>query len=123
MALVVGHFIMRPSNTAILGSVAWVEPRIHSSGKFRVSSFPTVSNSTIAQEPFAIHLIREGMWREAVYLYREETGVSMAQAEHAIEKLALECGVHRYSRYFFVGMIAMSGISVVLLAGIVKWLS
>jgi hypothetical protein len=88
-----------------------------------VSSFSTVSTVTVAQEPFAIHLIREGMWREAVHLYREETGVSTAQAEHAIERLALEHGVHRFSRFFFVGVIAMSGISVMLLAGIVKWLS
>ncbi len=57
-------------------------------------------------EAVAIHLIREGQWREAVHLYREETGANLAQAEQAVERLALEQGIHRYSRGFLVSIIA-----------------
>ncbi len=77
----------------------------------------------LTNESVALHLIREGHWREAIYLYREETGVNIAVAEQAIEKLALKHGVHRYSRAFFVTLIALCGISVIALAGLIEWLS
>lgn len=77
----------------------------------------------LPSEPVVLHLIREGQWREAVYLYREETGVNVAIAEQAIERLALKHGVHRYSRAFFVSMIATCGLSLLTLAGLVEWLS
>lgn len=81
------------------------------------------SASFLASEPVVIHLIREGQWREAVYLYREETGVNLAIAEQAIERLAIKHGVHRYSRGFFLTMIATCGLSILTLAQLVVWLS
>jgi hypothetical protein len=41
-------------------------------------------------DSLAIHLIREGQWSEAISLYREELGVSMAQAEARVLALAEE---------------------------------
>ncbi len=112
------HVYELPLRQRGLGKATILDP-----GKYRVSSVTTASRVVDAREPITIHLIREGLWREAIYLYREEMGVSTAQAEQAIERLALEYGVHRYSRYFFVAMIALSGISVILLASIIKILS
>lgn len=77
----------------------------------------------LSNESVAVHLIREGYWREAIYLYREETGVNLAVAEQAIERLALKHGVHRYSRAFFVTLIALCGVSLITLAGLIEWLS
>jgi hypothetical protein len=77
----------------------------------------------LVNEPVAVHLIREGQWREAIFLYREETGVNLAIAEQAIERLAIKHGVHRYSRAFFVTLIALCGLSVITLAGLVELLS
>ncbi len=77
----------------------------------------------LSSEPVVLHLIREGQWREAIYLYREETGVNVAIAEQAVERLALKHGVHRYSRTFFVSMIATCGLSLITIAGLVEWLS
>ena len=77
----------------------------------------------LVNESVAVHLIREGQWREAIYLYREETGVNLAVAEQAIERLALKHGVHRYSRAFCVSFIALLGLSLITAAGLVEWLS
>lgn len=74
-------------------------------------------------EAVAIHLIREGQWREAIHLYREETGANLAQAEQAVERLALEHGIHRYSRGFMMSMVAVAGGSLIAVAGIIELLS
>ena len=92
-------------------------------GSSCVSSALISPPSQIATEPVAVHLIREGQWREAIYLYREETGVNLAIAEQAIERLALKHGIHRYSRGFCVTLIAILGLSLIMLAGLVEWLS
>ena len=83
--------------------------------------FKNQANPTV--EAFAVHLIREGLWREAVALCREEAGLSVAQAEHLVERIALKHGVHRYSRAFFVSWIAACGFSVLALAGWLEWWS
>jgi hypothetical protein len=82
-----------------------------------------MESSPAGLENFVVHLIREGHWREAVYLLREEQGLSVAQAELDVEQLALKYGVHRFSRQFFIALIAGCGISLVVLAGIVEMLS
>lgn len=87
-----------------------------------MSSIPVGSPSS-GLENFAVHLIREGQWREAVYLVREETGVSVAQAEHAVERMALKHGLQRFSRTFFVAIIALCGLTTIVLAGLVEILS
>ncbi len=88
-----------------------------------MSSILASSHPTIINESVAVHLIREGQWREAIYLYREETGVNLAVAEQAVERLALQHGVHRYSRGFYIAMIALCGLSVLMLASLIEWLS
>lgn len=73
-------------------------------------------------EAVATQLIRAGQWREAVFLYREESGASLTEAEDAIEDLALRQGVHRYSRPFLVGMIASMGIFVFFISILIEWM-
>ena len=47
----------------------------------RLRNFHLQAQGMSNLDSLAIHLIREGQWSEAISLYREELGVSVAQAE------------------------------------------
>ncbi|MFO0012638.1 MAG: hypothetical protein ACK553_07855 [Planctomycetota bacterium] len=62
-------------------------------------------------DSLAIHLIREGHWSEAILLYREELGVSVAQAEAKVLALAEEYEIlypGRWAGWFTVAFAGMS---------------
>lgn len=69
-------------------------------------------------DSLAIHLIREGHWSEAICLYREELGVSMAQAEAKVLALAEEYEIlypGRWSSWLAVAFAGLSLFALVLL--------
>jgi hypothetical protein len=73
-------------------------------------------------EAIALHFIRGGQWREAVYVVREELGLNLPQAEAAVEHLAIQHGIHRYSRMQWMTMIALVGLSTVGVTGLLHWM-
>ncbi|MBU6239823.1 MAG: hypothetical protein KGQ51_18560 [Planctomycetes bacterium] len=62
-------------------------------------------------DSLAIHLIREGQWSEAISLYREELGVSMAQAEARVLALAEEYEILYPGRWGAWLTLAFAGLS------------
>jgi hypothetical protein len=62
-------------------------------------------------DSLAIHLIREGQWAEAISLYREELGVSVAQAEAKVLALADEYEILYPGRWAAWLTLAFAGLS------------
>lgn len=62
-------------------------------------------------DSLAIHLIREGHWSEAISLYREELGETVAQAEARVFALADEYQIlypRRWIRWLTLGFAGSS---------------
>jgi hypothetical protein len=69
-------------------------------------------------DSLAIHLIREGQWSEAISLYREELGVSVAQAEAKVLALAEEYEIlypGRWAAWLTIGFAGLSLFALVFL--------
>lgn len=62
-------------------------------------------------DSLAIHLIREGQWSEAISLYREELGVTVAQAEAKVFALADEYEILYPGRWAAWLTLAFAGMS------------
>lgn len=62
-------------------------------------------------DSLAIHLIREGQWSEAILLYRDELGVTVAQAEAKVHALAEEYEILYPGRWAAWLAIAFAGFS------------
>ena|GEM_PF-712050 len=80
-------------------------------------------NATMSNlDSLAMHLIREGHWSDAVFLYRDELGESITQAEQRVAALAEECGVRHPERWMNWLASAIAGFSLFVLAGLLQWL-
>jgi hypothetical protein len=71
-------------------------------------------------DSLAIHLIRQGHWTEAVCLYRDELGLSLPQAEEIVHELADNTGIAYPGRFLSWLAIAVAGLSLFGLAGILQ---
>ncbi|MFN7877334.1 MAG: hypothetical protein ACK5PB_18590 [Pirellula sp.] len=65
-------------------------------------------------DSLAIHFIRHGQWADAVQLYRDELGLSIAQAEMKVYGLASEYEIQEPKRLLLWLWIALGGFSIIL---------
>lgn len=73
-------------------------------------------------DSLATHFIQQGHWAEAVCLYRDELGLSNAEAEQLVINLADETGIRYPGRLLSWLAIAFAGLSLFGLAGVLQFL-
>jgi len=72
-------------------------------------------------DSLATHLLKQGLWSEAVELYRDELGLSIQQAERIVASLAEETGISIPGRLLHWLALAFAGLSLFALAGLLQW--
>jgi hypothetical protein len=74
-------------------------------------------------DSLAAHLLKQGLWSEAVELYRDELGLTIQQAERIVAGLAEETGITIPGRFMSWLALALGGLSLFLLAGLLQWVA
>mgnify|MGYP003338014173 CR=1 FL=1 len=68
-----------------------------------------------------VTLIREGHWREAVGLCRDELGVSLIQAEHKVQTIAEETGLQDSNPWSFWLTASFAAVATIAFAYCIQW--